>query len=462
MKGLEHPIHSAIIKDAEPVYFLDLTVENVRCFGEKQTLDLSNGNGKPARWTVILGDNGTGKTTLLQCLVALESHREFYEDTRPGEEEPPAAIPRGVDLMLESKFERYKGEGFIVESHKFYLGFFTAQAAHYFEGYYFGQKRSQNQLLGIFETVQTEKIKNLIIYAYGASRRMGHGALTDTQENNITASLFFDDVSLINAEEWLLQAYFAVQNAESDAQAYFENRYNKIKETLIRLLDDARDFRIKPITKAQPKPAIEVGTPYGWVDMNALSLGYQSLIAWVVDLASRLFERYPDSENPLAESAIVLVDEIDLHLHPKWQRTIISYLTEIFKNTQFIVTAHSPLIVQAAVDANVVLLQREGDQVIIHNRKDKDIIKGWRFDQVLTSDLFELPSARPPEYDKYLERQQELLVKAELSPEDEQELETLAEKLDELQPVLEQQEDREAMQILRKAAEILKSEPVHS
>ncbi len=50
--------------------------------------------------------------------------------------------------------------------------------------------------------------------------------------------------------------------------------------------------------------------------MRGLSLGYRTLIAWMVDFASRLFERYPNSPNPLAEPAVVIVDEIDLHLHP--------------------------------------------------------------------------------------------------------------------------------------------------
>ncbi len=72
------------------------------------------------------------------------------------------------------------------------------------------------------------------------------------------------------------------------------------------------------------------------------------MIAWVIDFASRMVDRYPDSPDPLAEPAVVLVDEIDLHLHPKWQRELIGFLTERFPNTQFIVTAHSPLIVQAA------------------------------------------------------------------------------------------------------------------
>ena len=55
-----------------PAYFLSLSLENVRCFGSKQTLDLSDGNGKPAPWTIVLGLNGTGKTTILQSLAMLE------------------------------------------------------------------------------------------------------------------------------------------------------------------------------------------------------------------------------------------------------------------------------------------------------------------------------------------------------------------------------------------------------
>src|SRR4051812_48648529 len=55
---------------AQASYFLSLSLENVRCFGPRQTLDLSDGNGKPSRWTVILGNNGTGKTTILQSLLA--------------------------------------------------------------------------------------------------------------------------------------------------------------------------------------------------------------------------------------------------------------------------------------------------------------------------------------------------------------------------------------------------------
>lgn len=444
-------------KKAEPVYFLNMSLESVRCFGERQTLDLSDGNGKVSRWTVILGDNGTGKTTLLKCLVGLEP---TLIPTSKGTIWFPKkySLHRWNEtanrfLFYNFDFKRDANKTFSVSA-ILCRGNLNAKTVLLITGYYFKDTEGYGH--------PEESLTETIIYAYGASRRMGRGALSETKNSDPAVSLFFDDVSLINAEEWLLQAYFATQNAKQDERIYFENRYEKIKMTLIRLLEDVRDVRIRTITKSQPNPAIEVETPYGWVEMSALSLGYQSLIAWVVDLASRLFDRYPDSENPLEEPAIVLVDEIDLHLHPKWQRTIIQYLTELFKNTQFIVTAHSPLIVQAATDANVVLLKREGDHVVIHNKKDLDIIQGWRLDQVLTSDLFGLESARPPEYDAFLKRQREILEQPTLSPEDEQELERLASKLDELQPVFERQEDRDVMEILRKAADILKPELAHA
>src|SRR5262245_65495999 len=62
-------------------YFVSLSLENVRCFREKQTLDLSDGKGGPARWTILLGNNGTGKTTVLQALVVLNEFAFAPPDT---------------------------------------------------------------------------------------------------------------------------------------------------------------------------------------------------------------------------------------------------------------------------------------------------------------------------------------------------------------------------------------------
>jgi hypothetical protein len=150
-------------------------------------------------------------------------------------------------------------------------------------------------------------------------------------------------VELINAVEWLLQADYA---ARSEGGARGRRRRDMIEHALIDLLPDVDIIRIAGLDEDPPRPRVEVQTPYGWVGMRDLSLGYQTMIAWVVDLASRMFDAYPESDNPLAEAAVVLVDELDLHLHPQWQRRITGYLDELFPNVQFIVTAHSPLVVQ--------------------------------------------------------------------------------------------------------------------
>ena len=64
-------------KTPQNAYFLSLELENVRCFGEKQTIDFSDGNGNPKQWTIILGDNGTGKTTILRSLVSMLPINDF-------------------------------------------------------------------------------------------------------------------------------------------------------------------------------------------------------------------------------------------------------------------------------------------------------------------------------------------------------------------------------------------------
>ena len=186
-----------------------------------------------------------------------------------------------------------------------------------------------------------------------------------------------------------------------------------------------------------------------------MGYGYQTLITWVTDLANRMVERYPDSADPLAEPAIVAVDEIDLHLHPLWQRKLIDFLTERFPNTQFIATAHSPLVAQAAANANLAVLRREGDHVVIDN--DVDNIRGWRIDQILTSDLFGLASARPPQMEGLLLERKQLLTKKELTNGDRKRMKEIEAEIGDL-PTGETAEEVKEREELRKALELLKKE----
>lgn len=440
---------------APPVYFLSLEVERVLCFKDRQVLDLSDSNGNPAQWTVILGDNGVGKTTLLRCLASMELEGVSLLEPN-GEAESEAAIPLisalSSRIVSWHQWEDLKETDIQVSTQivcNTYLSLTNSK-----------QNKARFQKIeftaspySISEFLPWSEFKELICYGYGATRRVGEASLNESFIEENSASLFSDDAPLVNAEEWLLQTDYAARSASGKTRDRLQKQLNHIIEILKRILPDVEDIRIAPADEEIPRPRAEFLTPYGWVRLSSLGLGYRTAIAWMVDLAVRLFRRYPDSEDPLAEPAIVLVDEIDLHLHPKWQRNIMSFLTERFPNTQFIVTAHSPLVVQAAKDANIVLLRREGDRVVIDN--NPEIVDNWRVDQVLTS-VFELPTARPPEVEPLLLRREELLSKPHLSEEDEAELDELTTKIGAF-PTADSPRDIEAMNIIRRAAQLLEN-----
>ncbi len=448
--------------NVSPVYFLSFELEKVLCFKDRQTLDLSDRNGCPAQWTVILGNNGVGKTTLLRCLASLEVVKvpAFNEDVNVEEEHLFPIITGLSDSesvlmwqeleMIDNKFAKLDAK---LAFNNQLLSCLSDDKAHNGE-----RRKFENTDLSIdFEhrsfEVKSSELSGLICYGYGATRRLGSSSLTASYGPQNSATLFSEDASLINAEEWLLQTDYAARSASGKTHDRLQKQLVQIMEILKRILPEVEDIRIAPADEENPRPRAEFLTPYGWVRLSSLGLGYRTAIAWMVDLAVRLFQRYPNSEDPLAEPAIVLVDEIDLHLHPKWQRNIMSFLTERFPNTQFIVTAHSPLVVQAAQNANIVLLRREGDRVVIDN--NPEIIDNWRVDQVLTS-VFELPTARPASLEPLLSRRQELLSKARLTKADKVELKDLEEKIGPL-PTAETPDDIKAMDIIRRAAQLLEN-----
>ena len=192
--------------------------------------------------------------------------------------------------------------------------------------------------------------------------------------------------------------------------------------------------------------------------VSYLSDGQRNIIGMVADIAYRcvLLNPYLELKATKQSAGIVLIDELDLHLHPKWQRELIDYLTNLFPNTQFIVTTHSPLIVQAAAarDANIVVCRREGDHVVID--QSLEAVRGWRADQILTSDLFDLPSTRDTEIEKLEREQRAILSKAKLTKADEKRAKEISQVLNSLR-VMENPEDDEAMRIIRESAKYLQS-----
>ncbi|MFM8492424.1 MAG: AAA family ATPase [Bacteroidota bacterium] len=83
------------------------------------------------------------------------------------------------------------------------------------------------------------------------------------------------------------------------------------------------------------------------LDIMQLSDGYKTLLSLVIDLAIRMALANPDSQSPLETEAVVLIDEIDLHLHPEWQRKVLGDLLRTFPKAQFLLTTHSPYIIES-------------------------------------------------------------------------------------------------------------------
>ncbi len=411
-----------------PRYLQSLDVENIRCFGPRQELDFCDDKGIPRQWTVLLGDNGVGKTTMLQLLACFGTKSWASEQNSTH----PTIYLNGVQRLLRSGKEAGRAS----------VRLFPRS----------GPDAPSDLLLETSPSGANWEAPGLIFFGYGGARRMSLTSLQEDPWPQSLHSLFDDEAPLLNPEEWLLEADYAAAK-DSPVQARARSQRNRIREVLVQLLPDVEDVRIEMPTERVSRPHVEFKTPYGWVELGQLSLGYRTLTAWMVDLAARLYRCYPDSPNPLAEPAIVLVDEIDLHLHPRWQRTLMAYLSERFPQTQFIVTAHSPLVVQAAEDANVVLLRQEDDHVVIDNNPGQ--VAGWRADQILTSELFGLDSARPPKYEEIDKERVKLLSKKRLTAKDKARIKELDAALG-AYPTAERPEDIEAMALIRQAAERLK------
>ena len=99
------------------------------------------------------------------------------------------------------------------------------------------------------------------------------------------------------------------------------------------------------------------------LNLSQLSDGERSFIALVSDLGRRLALANPLLENPLNGAGVVLIDELELHLHPKWQLEVVEKLRAAFPNIQFIVTTHSPFILQTAREGEVIKL--DGDLTVV-------------------------------------------------------------------------------------------------
>lgn len=415
-------------------YVREFSLENVRCFGARQTIDFCGGDGKPARWTVILGDNGVGKTTLLQCLWLMSPVAAGNLGTLPrsaNRQEWPGDSARTMVEVLARDGLSYKLHIVVGDERS--------------DTKVFSQSETRTQAGPMFR--QTSEIQfSMVCIAYGASRKPSSGQVA-AQADWDAATLFEEHKFLTDAEEWYLRSDYA---AKSDDSGRAAKQHAQVHDMLRELLG-VEDLRVVGLDQRVAKPRLEAKGASGWVPVRSFSLGYRTSIAWIVDFALRLYEHYPDSDNPLHEPAVCLVDEIDLHLHPRWQRQLIEFLGRQFPRTQFIVTAHSPLIVQAAEDAKLVVLRydQQHGHVIIDD--DVEQVRGWRVDQILTSELFGLDGPHSKPINDLYRRRAALVMQGELDAAERAELAYIDAKLDQL-PAGDSAEQRHAWNVLQRIA----------
>jgi predicted ATP-binding protein involved in virulence len=143
--------------------------------------------------------------------------------------------------------------------------------------------------------------------------------------------------------------------------------------------------------------------------VEQLSDGEKGLLAMVGDLARRLAIANPSLSDPLQGSGVVLIDEIELHLHPKWQREIIPALTRTFPNCQFIVTTHSPQVISQVKPEGIYILERT-DTGIVAMRPESSY--GRDTNRIL-EDLMDTPE-RPQEIKESLLELFRLIARGEL------------------------------------------------
>ena len=167
----------------------------------------------------------------------------------------------------------------------------------------------------------------------------------------------------------------------------------------------------------------EFSTLDGPIPLNTMSQGTQSMVQWLAHLLIGYAEYYDFPENLEALPGILIVDEIDAHLHPSWQQRIIPTLTHHFPNLQIFCSTHSPLMLAGLKEGQVQLLQRDDKGKVTVSTNNVDII-GWSADEILRNFLG-VPDPTDLGTVRHLERLQELRGKRELSTEEAQELEDL-------------------------------------
>lgn len=388
-----------------------VSLRNVRGF-EALDFDFTRPDGTGHGWTVITGDNGSGKSTLLKaiavCLTGKDTARalqpNFHGWIRHGAEPREASIELELSRTLAD--DALSGGGRNPEEAGFPAkvvlkngGRETTIASRTPDS-----KLKKAEYRTPERTIWSPDASGWFSCGYGPFRRV-FGASPEAMQQMVTpstsrfATMFQEAASLAEADRWLRDLkYKALEGREAERQQL---------EILTELLQDElmpNQIKVARIDSDGLWLKDRNGVELAWSEMSD---GYRAALALLTDLVRHLIATYgPEGlverdENGrlyIARSGVVLIDEIDAHLHPEWQREIGFWLKRHFPKIQFIVTTHSPLICQAADRNGLFVLPEPGSDSPprdVGNEEYDRIIRS-RPDTILLTSAFGLEHTRSP------------------------------------------------------------------
>lgn len=317
-------------------------------------------NGKS---TIIFGINGMGKSTVLSAVNYV--NRVWLNRLNPSQGKTGTVFSDDMitighsELYIQGEVELEGISYPLLRSHKKVKKNQRKNVLSYHSGYYASFTEKFEELF-----LQNE-MTNMPIYAhYGTNRsvldipdriRKKHdfdklSALERAIENELDFRTFF---------EWYRdqEANEVIEARERGDLAYVDPLLKSVRYAVEAMLGNVTDLRVKR------NPVRMVVNKYGKeVRVDLLSDGEKCTLAMFGDLARRLVLANPSLSDPLKGEGIVLIDEIELHMHPSWQRKVLRVLKETFPNIQFLITTHSPQILGEADDTYNIFVLSETEE----------------------------------------------------------------------------------------------------